>query len=567
MLVQLSVEHLVLVDQATLELGRGFNVLTGEAGAGKSMLVDALGLVLGARARPDLVRQGRREAEVAALFELAPSSPLLARLRAADVPCDGQLVVRRVVQAGGRSRAYLNGRLSTAGQLAELAPLLCDVASQHEQVTLTDAATHLDFLDAFGDLGGLRHRLGIESERLLACVRERQSVLDAERSRRERSETLRQTLAEIDALDPRIGEEHELERDRERLRHASQLEQRTRSAAAMLEDSESAACDVLARALAELSPAAVFDSSLEPLVRAISDARELAVDAARSLARYAEAVDADPTRLAEVEDRAFRIKRALRTFGPTTADLLVARDRMRRELAALDELDDRLAALEEQHAAQLGIVTVAARELARRRRDVADKLARAVTAELGRLGMTGAALSVDIAPVPVSSDTAIVIDAARLTTTGLDRVEFLMSANRGEPPRPLRRVASGGELSRALLAIKRVLTEVGSAGLYVFDEVDTGVGGAVAEVIGQKLRAISRRNQTLVITHLPQIAAYADKHYVVSKRIEGERTVSEVRALSEAERTEEIARMLGGLRVTDRTRAAAAEMIRTAASP
>jgi DNA repair protein RecN (Recombination protein N) len=572
MLVSLTAQNVVLFEALSLDLGPGFNVLTGETGAGKSMILDAFALVLGGRARPDIVRNGEREAEVEALFEIAAglvSSRVAAKLEAAGIPCafeggKGEVVVRRVVQSEGRSRAFVNGRLCTAAQLADLASDLCDVSSQHESVSLTDPATHIEYLDAFGKLAESRDALGDEVDALQSIAKELEDVRAAERGRAEREDFLAYQLRELEELDVKAGEEAELENERGRLRHASKLVEATRRAAERLyeggDDGAPAVCDELARLAGELDSAAELDGSLGPLARTLESARAELADAARALARYAEGVESNPARLSEVEDRLFRLQKLLRKHGPTTTELLAHRDGLRAELATLGNASERASELESKRDAVLARVSAAARALSKKRRDAADRLADAIGRELAQLGMGRARVVVDVAPHPERTG-ELAVDGARLQRTGIDRVEFLIAPNKGEDPRPLRRIASGGELSRALLALKRVLADRGPAGLYVFDEVDAGVGGAIAEVIGRAMADIARHRQVLCITHLPQIAALADTHYVVDKTETKQRTSSRVRRLREDERVEELARMIGGVKVGDAARRAAAEML------
>ena len=560
MLVQLTVRNVVLIERLVLELGPGFNVLTGETGAGKSMVVDALALVLGGRATPELVRAGADEAEVEALFELVPGSRAAARLEAAGIPQDRELIVRRVVQKEGRSRAYLNGRLCTAAQLAEMAADLCDIASQHESVSLTDPSSHIEYLDAFGNLGAARARITEQVESLTGLIRELESVTAQERNRSEREDFVGWQIREIDEVDPREGEEIGLAQERARLRHAVKLQGATRMAADRLYEGEAAVCDVLARVAADIDQSASLDGSLAPLARAIEGARAEVADVARALARYAETVEANPERLAEVEERSFRLDKLLRKHGPTTADVVAHRAQLQSDLAAIARASDRVGELQLERTRLLEEAGAAARALSRKRRDIAARLADAIGQELSLLGMGRARVVVEVTPAAAAGD-AILVDGARLTRTGFDRVEFLIAPNRGEEPRPLRKIASGGELSRALLALKRVLAGKGPAGTYVFDEVDAGVGGAVAEVIGRAIADVARHRQVVCITHLPQIAALADAHFVVDKSEARGRTHAKIRRLAPAERVDEIARMIGGIKVGDAARRAAEELL------
>ena len=562
MLVSLTIDNVVLIEHQVLELQPGFNVLTGETGAGKSMVVDALSLVLGGRARPEAVRSGAREAEVAALFEVEHGSRVAAKLEAAGIPCDRELVVRRVVLSEGRSRAFLNGKPATAAQLAELAPDLCDVASQHESVSLTDPATHLEYLDAFGKLESLRDALGVKVAELAGVVREIDRVRDAAKDRAEREDFLAFQLREIEELDPTVGEETELESERARLRHAEKLTNATQGAADRLYEGEDAVCDRLARVSSELDAAAAIDPSLAPLARTVESARSELADAARGLARYASGIESNPSRLSEIDDRWFRLQKLLRKHGPTTTELLAHKEDLRKQLAELARGEGVLDELEKKRDVRLAEVASDARVLSRKRRDAAAMLADAIGKELAGLGMGRARVVVDVSAVPAPQAGELPpVDGARLTANGIDRVEFLIAPNKGEDPRPLRKIASGGELSRALLALKRVLADQGPAGLYVFDEVDAGVSGAIAEVIGRAIADVARHRQVLCITHLPQIAALADAHYVVDKVESKSRTTSSVRKLSDKERIDEIARMIGGVRVGEAARKAAVELL------
>ena len=378
--------------------------------------------------------------------------------------------------------------------------------------------------------------------------------------RAEREAFLRWQVAEIDELDPREGEEAELEHERARLRHAERLEGATRRAAERLYEGEGAVCDELARLGAELEQAAAIDASLAPHVRAVQNARAELSDAARALQHYADGVEASPGRLAQVEERTFALRKLLQKHGPTTADLLAHRAELAKELEAFATASDRAAALQIEREEKAARGRRGGARLSARRRDAADALADAIGAQLAQLGMGRARVIVEVTPAPGGSG-SLVVDGARLTRSGVDRVEFLIAPNRGEEPRPLRKIASGGELSRALLALKRVLAEKGPAGTYVFDEVDAGVGGAVAEVIGRSIADIARHRQVLCITHLPQIAALADAHYVVDKSEARGRTHASIKRLSRAERVGEVARMIGGIKVGDAARKAAAEML------
>jgi DNA repair protein RecN (Recombination protein N) len=576
MLTCLRVRNFAIIDRLELELGAGLNVVTGETGAGKSILVDALSLVLGARARPEVVRTGADCAEVEALFDLEGSPEIIARLEAAGIPGAGdaesagfgELVVRRVVQASGRTRAYVNGRLATAAQLAEIAAGLADLSSQHEHHSLTDPAMHLVYLDAFARLEDDRTRMVEAYEALREAQRALHGAAGAERGREEREDLLAFQVREIDELAPVLGEKETLRAEREVLRHAERLARTAGGAEDALYGADGAVSELLARVANDVAEIARLDAKLAPFAAELADARARIEDVAQELGRYARGVTGDPERLVDVDERLDRLARAERKYGGSLEAVLAHAERARAELDTLQHHDEHVAALEAAREAAQERASLVARHLSTRRQEAALALGRAISDELTSVGMAGGRVLVAVTP-PEKRATGeghaeLEVDGARLGPTGIDHAEFLLAPNRGEEPKALRRIASGGELSRALLAIKRVLAGLRPAGLYVFDEVDTGVGGAVAEVIGRKLKDVARHHQVLCITHLPQIAVHADVHFRVSKEVVDERTRSTVTRLDSGERREEVARMLGGVKVTAKTRAAAVEMLREA---
>ncbi len=566
MLEELRVRDFVLIDGLELELGPGLSVLSGETGAGKSILVDALALVLGGRARVEVVRTGCESAEVEASFDLSRSPRLRAELSEAGLSGDDDhLLVRRVVSAGGRSKAFVNGRLVPVAQLQRLTRGLCDIASQHESQTLCDPGTHAALLDAYAGLDGARDQLSVLVDQLTEADRARHAEAARLEALRAREDFLRFQLGEIDKLAPIEGEEAALEAERGRLRHAGKLVASTRGAEERLDTAEGSVLDVLRRTLGELGQAQALDERLSPFVRQLDAAVTEIADAAHGLGRYADGVDQDPGRLGEIEERLYELQKLLRRHGPTTTELLAFRERLSAELAALDAGDAALAQHDTVRAERLGEAAAVARTLSMSRRRSAEALGVAIAKELESLAMGKARIVIEVEPVP-ANDAPFVVEVdgarARLSRDGIDHVELLIAPNAGEDPRPLRRIASGGELSRALLAVKRVLASKDAhAGLYVFDEVDAGVGGAVAEAIGRKIAEVARHHQVLCITHLPQIAAFADVHFHVEKRESKGRTISVVRRLEREARVEELARMMGGAKVTDATRSAAEELL------
>lgn len=562
MLTCLRVKNFAIIDELEVELGPGLNVVTGETGAGKSILVDALELVLGGRGKPEIVRTGEKQAEVEAVFELGDDPTIRARLEEAGIELedDGVLLVRRVLPASGRSRAYVNGRMATTAELTAIAAGLADISSQHEHHTLVDPGCHLGYLDAFARLDGERAAIASAFERAREA-RERVDDLAARaRDRGEREDLLRFQLKEIEELAPAPGEDVSLAEERERLRHAEKLARTAGSAEDALYASDEAICSVLGKIASDVRAAAQIDKRLEGAADQLETALASLEDASKDLGRYARNVDVDPDRLGELEERLDKLHRLKRKYGGGIEDILAHRDKVKQELDSLDRNEELLASAEADLARALEDAKKVAVVLREKRTKASKLLGEAMGKELASLGMGDARIEIDLAPLE-GKGSELVVDGARLSPTGIDRAEFLIAPNRGEEARPLRKVASGGELSRAMLAIKRVLAGLGPSGLYVFDEVDTGIGGAVAEVIGQKLAEVSKHHQVICITHLAQIAVYGDAHFHVRKEVVNERTRSTIGLLSDEERRTEVARMLGGVKLTDRTKAAAEELL------
>ncbi len=580
MLLRLRVRNFAIIDELEVAFEPGLNAVTGETGAGKSILVSALGLVLGARGRSEVVRTGARSAEVEALFDISDDPEVQRRVREAglaaetedeaggeaageadEVADETELVLRRVVSANGRTHAYANGRLATGAQLVALAQGLVSISSQHEHHALVDPTTHLYFLDAFAGLLDLREQVGRAHETLLRVTAEHERARQQSAGRSEREDLLRFQLSEIDACDPRPAELEELLVERDRQRHAERLSSLGARAEHELYAGDEALCTQLARIADELRDASALDPALVPMAELIEAAQASLEDASRDLGSWGRNITGDPERLAELEERATALQRLQRKYGGTLEAVIEHRDSARQELEQLSGGDRRIAELQTELDAALAAARKLAGKLSSARKRSAEKLAAAISEELGTLGMGDARIVVEVVPAPARGSEPT-LDGARLTPSGIDRVEFLIATNRGEQPRSLHKIASGGELSRAMLAIKRVLAGLGPAGLYVFDEVDAGVGGAMAEVIGRKLGEVARHHQVICITHLPQIAAFADAHFRVRKQVRKGRTLSLIEPLDRAERQDEIARMLGGVEITPKTRAAAVEMLK-----
>jgi len=557
MLTTLRITGFAVVDQVEVRFGPGLNVLTGETGAGKSLLVGALHLVLGGRMSADLLREGADEASVEALFELPGDHPALARLEAAGLPAgdaggDGsvELLVRRVVTRAGRGRVFVNGALCTLAVLEASLRGAIDVTGQHEHVSLLDAATHLDLIDAFAGVaapGGLRARYRDLFTSLAGMVREERALADAEGERVLRADYLAFQVEELEAVDPQPGEDVSLEQERKVLSGAARLGEAARGAEAIAYGEEGSAAERIGQAIRSLQDAALVDPRLEEPLGLLRSAAAEVEEAGRGLVRYAESVGGDPERLAAVDDRVAALRALARKHGGSLETALARRESMRIELASLTGAEGRREEVARAAAVLAGEAAVLAAQLGRERQRAARAFCRAVAEELEALAMARCRLEITFSPPGGSIEVA----GHRLGQAGAETAEILIAPNPGEPARPLARVASGGELSRVLLAVKRALSRADPVRSYVFDEVDAGIGGAVAEAVGRALADVARDRQVICVTHLPQVAAFADRHARVEKRVAGGRTTTGVVPLEgEGERRAEVARMLAGQTVT-----------------
>jgi DNA repair protein RecN (Recombination protein N) len=592
MLTTLRISGFAIVDAVEVEFGPGLNVLTGETGAGKSILVNALHLVLGGRMSADVLRDGAEEAVVEALFELPVDHPVFARLEAAGVPrpavgegadeaaspdaegkataATADLLVRRVAARGGRGRAYVNGALVTASVLAEALRGVVDVSGQHEHVTLLDEATHLALLDAFagtdapserGPAAPLLARYREAWAALARLTAERDGLLRDDVERARRVDYLGFQLRELDGVDPRPGEDAALDAERRVLASAERLREAARGAEALVYGEDGAASERVGQAVRSLSDAATLDPRLGPPLELLRSALIELDEAGRELARYADLVGGDPERLGQLEERLEALKSLARKHGGSLEAAVARRAEMARELSTLAGGGERLEALAPLIDAAGAEAATLAGLLSRARKKAARAFGEAVQQELGGLAMARCRLEVALAP-PEGGQSA---GGLALGPDGAERAVFLLAPNPGEPPRPLARIASGGERSRILLAVKRTLARRDPVLTYVFDEVDSGIGGAVAEAMGRVLAEVSRGRQVVCITHLPQIAAFADRHHRVQKRVAGGRTTSEVTPLAPGEaRQLEVARMMAGATVTEAALAHAGALIEAA---
>jgi DNA repair protein RecN (Recombination protein N) len=574
MLRHLRVTNFAILSDVAIELGAGMTVLTGETGAGKSLIVEAVNLLRGGRASADIPRAGAEEAVVEAIVEVPADlrARVAAVIEAAGLPTGegeaDQVMIRRVIQRGGRSRTYVNGALTTAARLAELGALLIDLSGQHQHQGLVDPARHLEILDAFAAEPAIVAAMQATWAELKRCEAELRALGGDERERAARVDYLRYQLDELDAAGLSPDEDATLEIERARLASVDHLQGAARAAEDALYSADDSARDRVAVAVREVERAARLDPSLSPLQRQLAEIETMLDDAADQLRSYADRLEGDPERLAHLDERLALIRRLTRKHGVDLAGLLARTAELRGELDALTGRDTRLAEVATAHAAAEAAARAAAATLRDSRRRAARRLEKEVAAALADLGMGTARLSIVIQDRPVND--------RPLGPSGSDRVELMLASNKGEDTRPLAKIASGGELSRIMLALKLALRRADEVATYVFDEVDAGIGGATAQVVGAQIRAIAsgtahatstsdEGRQVLCVTHLPQIAAYADHHFHVAKSEHAGRTETQVKKLSPAARKEELARMLGGT-ASAKARAHAAELLAAAAS-
>jgi DNA repair protein RecN (Recombination protein N) len=560
---RLEVQHLAILERVALEFGPGLNVLTGETGAGKSLLLDALQLALGARGDPGLIRHGERTLRVSALFEVAEGSALAERLEALGAaPQDGCVLLTREVAREGRGTCRINGLLATAAQLREVGALLLAVAGQGEHHRLVQPTAQLDYLDAYAgpEAAGLRRRVAEAHAAWREALRAARETGDAaERARRR--EALARAVAEIDALALQPDEEERLGSRRRVLAHAARLLAAAEAGLGALWEGEGAVRDRLGALARELAAAARLDPALEEPVGLVEQAAIALDEAARALRRYRDGLAFDPAEAAAVEERWAQIQRCKRKYGESVPAVLAFRAAAARELEELDAAEARAARLEEEVAARAAELGRLAGELSRVRAEAARRLESEVARELAELGMAGAALTVRLEQHPAPDGVPVGDRRLAVGERGVDAVQLLWAANPGEPPQPLAKAASGGELSRLLLALHALRAEGVEVPSLVFDEVDAGIGGRAAAAVAERLQRLGATHQVLCVTHLPTVAAAADRHFVIEKQTEGGRTHTSVRAVEGEARAAEIARMLDGGRGAA-ARAHAREMLR-----
>ncbi len=555
MLSRLSIRDIVLINRLDIDFTEGLAVLTGETGAGKSILLDAFALALGGRGDQSLVRQGLEQGQVTAVFDVARDHPARALLAADDIPAEDELILRRVQLADGRTRAFVNDQPVSVQVLKQVGSALVEIHGQHDERALVDAATHRRLLDAFGGLEDEAAKI----ESLWDAQRRAQSAADGHRAEVERAKRegdwLRHAVAELNKLAPQAGEETALAERRTAMMQAEKVAEDLREAHDVIAGASSSV-PALSGVIRRLERrAAQAPGLVEPTVKALDTALTALDETRGHLEAALRTADFDPAELERIEERLFALRAAGRKYNVPVDELAALAHKYNADIALIDAGEDKLKALEVAAAQAEATYRAAAQALSQARCKAAAALDKAVNGELKPLKLERAKFS-----------TQIDSDPAAAGPNGIDRAEFWVQTNPGTRPGPLMKVASGGELARFLLALKVVLADRGSAPTLVFDEIDTGVGGAVADAIGMRLAKLARAVQVLAVTHAPQVAARADRHYLITKDAleKGKRVATRVTELALERRREEIARMLAGAEITNEARAAAERLIKAA---
>lgn len=528
MLQHLRIKNFAIIDDLSIDLEPGLNVLTGETGAGKSIIIDALGLVLGERAHSGMIKSGRDEASVEACFTV----PFIS-LDEFGIDNQEEIIIRRVISVSGRNKGYINDTLVSLQTMHEIGQRLVDIHGQHEHQSLLRMDRQRSIIDDYGRLVDNRNEVENLFKELQYLKKEISSLRTDISDRERRIDFLKYQIGEIDAASLKIGEKEELERERTILSNLARLNELIGEASLLIGRGEGAALEKLSLALSRLRDALAIDHELKDVVDMLESARPLLEEASISLRRHQERYNLDPVRLDTVEERLDLIKRLERKYGEGVEGILRFREEAIVELMNLTSSDERLSDLEGKCRRIEEELLKKAGELSKKRQEVSRKIQEEVNSILKELAMERARLQIEVRPSPLSS-------------TGCDQVEFLFSANSGEPPKPLVRTASGGELSRLMLALKEVFAHVDNIPILVFDEIDSGIGGRTASSVARRLKNLSEKHQVLCVTHLPQIAAMADHHLIIEKTQKKEEVYVKVKVPTKEERLNEIARMLSG---------------------
>jgi len=558
MLAELRIRNFAIIEEAALEFCPGLNILSGETGAGKTIILSALGLLIGGRASPEVIRTDAKEAVVEALFELEGERALEGL---ADRDANRrELVIRRVIAEGGRARVLIDNEMATVQTLSRIGPALVQVYGQHEAQSLLRAESHEAMLDRFAGVEATLAQYRERHQYAHGCKARLDDLTRREKERADLLDLARFRVGELEKAELIPGEDVDLQRERVVLANAAKLSVAAHESEEMLYGAEGAALDIIAKAEARLADAAELDATLAPPLETLRAARANLEETAHALRAYADRFEADPARLEDVDARLQELTRLKRKYGGSLDEAIATLEKSRAEIAELQNVEVSKQRAQEDLDRALDDLLASAKKLSAERKRGANDLKRKMEAELKTLGMRAPVFEARLDQI-APDEGELVRDGVAMGASGIDTVEFYLSPNLGQPPMALARIASGGELSRVMLALKRLEAQRRGVATMIFDEVDAGIGGEIAQVVGRKLKELAKYHQILCVTHLPQIAAFADRHFHVEKEERRGATRSIVRRLEAAERADEIARMLGGAEVSDKFRRAAKELL------
>jgi DNA repair protein RecN (Recombination protein N) len=560
---QLQITNLALIDQVTLSFSKGLNILSGETGAGKSIIIKAVNLLLGEKSSPDTIRQGAEEARVEALFSLPLDHPLQDLLGSLGLPTEEQILVKRSIQTGGKSRAWINGSLTNQSTLGRVTRSLIGISNQHEYQSLLNPVQHLFLLDRFAGLLNLREEVQTRFDFLENQIRSWQEINHQEQMRKNQKELWLFQTQEIQQADLRSGEDQALQQRRKVLQQAEKIWDKIHQAGQILSEEEHSCLTNLSISKDLVRSAAAMDPSLQPRFQDLETLQWQLSEIISGLQEYLSRLVFDPQILEEVEERLDRIQRLTAKYGPTVEEVLSYRDQIEKNLKEGEDLGLRQKELEKEIQNGRKLLYEASLDLSRKRKKAALELSAQGESQLKELGMGECQFQIVFSPAALEGETGenYRYEKTLLSRTGIEKGEFYIAPNLGEGLRPLARIASGGELSRILLVLKGLLSRQDSLETLIFDEVDSGIGGSLGEAVGRKLAQLSQTHQIICITHLPQIAAFAETHFQVSKETRAQRTQTKILQLQEEEQIEEMARMLGGASSSVKTVSVAREML------
>jgi DNA repair protein RecN (Recombination protein N) len=548
MLEELHVKNFAIIDDLSIKFGNGMNIFTGETGAGKSIIVDAIELIVGGKSEPEMIRSGFEESEIEASFNTAGLQALISKLKELELYSGDELIIRRVIAKSGKSRAYINGKLCPLSLLKEVGSILIDIHGQHQHQSLLKKETHIDYLDRFGGLLELREKfskLYFEYQQLKNDIKK---LEETEKVKAERLDFLNFQIREIEEAKLEPDEENKLKTEKQILTNAEKFVSLANEGSENLYSKDGSVIEVLNLLKKKTSELRRFDSSLEEVESLLDSCIVQLNEVVAFLQKYNEKFNYDPNRLEEIESRLALIGRLKKKYGDSVDSILIRLKELKNELRGIESADEELKKLQVTERELYAKMKKEAEKLTKMRLDTSKKLKQSIELELKALGMEKAVFNV-------------AFNTTEFTAYGADDVEFLLSTNPGEDVKPLTMIVSGGELSRIMLALKNILAGYSGVPVLIFDEIDSGIGGAIAEVVGKKLKELSSRHQVLCVTHLPQIACYAKSHFSVSKGHERGRTVTKVKLLEKSERVDELARMLSGVELTKKSREYAKELL------